>query len=143
MSHNKLRRDQMKSLILYGKISCFIVILMLAYDCSCKIIVFEQSDRQASIFPDYSDVTLPPNIAPANFCINEIADKFIVKIHSRDRDEININSRNGVIKIPSRKWKKLLMACRGTDKIRYICRKKRKLDRIQNYYQSYCERTYR
>ncbi|MCX6302531.1 MAG: hypothetical protein NTW82_10135 [Bacteroidia bacterium] len=73
------------------------------------------SEREAKIFPDYSDVTFPPNIAPANFIIEENAQKYIVKIHSQDKDQITIRSGKGTIRIPARLWKKVLQSCRGGD----------------------------
>jgi hypothetical protein len=70
---------------------------------------------EAAIFPDYSDVTFPPNIAPANFIVREKADRFVVKIHSPEKDEITIISGDGKIQIPEGRWKRLLGTCTGKD----------------------------
>ncbi|OFY64985.1 MAG: hypothetical protein A2V64_12505 [Bacteroidetes bacterium RBG_13_43_22] len=73
------------------------------------------TEREAKIFPDYSGVTFPPNIAPANFIIDEDADKFIIKIRSQDGNEITIASGKRNIRIPGRKWKKVLESSMGRD----------------------------
>ena len=48
---------------------------------SCKTEINENIqniDRKPDIEPDYSDVTIPPNIAPMNFSIREEGDFFNV-----------------------------------------------------------------
>ena len=97
------------------KLSCFTFIFIFTIACTDIKKTCSMVDREAEIFPDYSGVTLPPNIAPANFIINENADKFMVKIHSQGRNEIKITSRKVTIRIPDRKWKKVLESSRGRD----------------------------
>ncbi len=96
-------------------ILCFAIIFFTCISCTDINESCTMSDREAGIFPDYSGVTFPPNIAPANFTINEDADKFIVKIHSQGGNEINIMSGKGTIRIPGRKWKKVLDSSKGRD----------------------------
>lgn len=68
-------------------------------------------DRPANIRPDYNSTVIPPNIAPLNFTIDEDAKSYRVKIYSEtDKDGFEITSRISSIKIPERKWKKLLNA---------------------------------
>ena len=67
---------------------------------------------QADIFPDYSNITIPANISPLNFIINEKADKYIVKFHSEDNHGFIVESINGTITIPVKNWKKILSACK-------------------------------
>ena len=105
----------MKTLISLNKIFSFIAICIVCHACTGNMTSFVQSDREAAIFPDYTDVTFPPNIAPANFMIKENADKFLVKIHSQGKNEITINSGNETIIIPEKKWKKLLQSCKGKE----------------------------
>ena len=74
-----------------------------------------ETNRTASIFPEYYDLTIPPNIAPLNFIIKESGLKFRVEITGETGDPIIMNQRSPKIKIPVRKWKKLLNI--NTDKL--------------------------
>lgn len=69
---------------------------------------FRSLDRAPVIYPDYSGITLPPNIAPLNFIIQESGRKFAVEITAERGRSIRINSRSPKIHIPIRAWKKLL-----------------------------------
>lgn len=64
-------------------------------------------NRLPVIFPDYTYLTIPPNIAPLNFKINEAGDKFEVVI-SCGEQSFSIKSKNGKVIIPDDKWKTLL-----------------------------------
>jgi hypothetical protein len=64
--------------------------------------------RAPVIQPDYSDITLPPNIAPLNFRILEDGDAFRVAISSARGESIRIVTRSPRIQIPSRTWKRML-----------------------------------
>ena len=92
----------------------FIAILVLDA-CTGNIKKYTETDKIAEIFPDYSGVMLPPNIAPINFTINETAKKYLVKISKEGKATISIKSFTGNISIPLSKWKKLLQLCRGED----------------------------
>ena len=105
----------MKLFIPLNRTIFFLSVCILNYSCTGKIDSFTRADREPAIFPDYSGVTFPPNIAPANFIINEKADKFLVKIFSQSKSEIIVTSGNGKINIPERKWKRLLGACKGKE----------------------------
>lgn len=65
-------------------------------------------ERQPAIYPDYTEITIPPNIAPTNFIIKEKADEYYVNISSETDEDINIFSRSANIRIPSGPWKTLL-----------------------------------
>jgi hypothetical protein len=76
-----------------------------------------KTGRQPVIEPDYSDVTIPPNVAPMNFCIKEEGSSFIVIATSATSGyQIKTGSRNGIIRFPQKSWKKLLKNSVG-DKI--------------------------
>ncbi len=74
---------------------------------------FEQINREARIFPDYSGTTVPPNIAPLNFLIKEPGVAFCARISSRWGEVIEVFSRDGVIEIPQRRWRDLLEKNKG------------------------------
>jgi hypothetical protein len=70
-------------------------------------------DRLPVIYPDYTDITLPPNIAPLNFIIQESGTKYMVLIESQRGKAIQIKSRSPKIQIPQHTWKKLLAENNG------------------------------
>jgi hypothetical protein len=83
--------------------------------CSGNLPKYTEADKNVQISPDYSGVTLPPNIAPVNFTINENAKKYLVIISEEGGKTITIKSSTGKIRIPANKWKKLLQRCKGKD----------------------------
>jgi hypothetical protein len=131
------KNKNMKTLKSLCGTSLLMVLFIFSFGCSGKLASYSEEGRDASIFPDYNGVTFPPNIAPANFMIRENADKFRVYIHSRGKDRISINSGNGKVIIPGRKWKKLLQDCRGNDLFTEVYAKKNgkwfKYNTIINY----------
>ncbi len=70
-------------------------------------------ERVPVISPDYSEVTIPPNIAPMNFKINEIGISFFALVTSSNGTKIPIKSKTAIIKFSNREWKKLLENARG------------------------------
>jgi hypothetical protein len=75
---------------------------------------FQVVQRIPAIYPDYSDIIVPPNIAPLNFCIREKGKKFHVNIYS-GTDTIRINRSSGNVEIAPNKWKTLLQNNTGKD----------------------------
>jgi len=69
--------------------------------------------RLARIHPDYSNTVIPPNIAPLNFLLQEQGSLYCVKIHSEQGQTIEVQSQKPQIRIPLRRWKKLLKVNRG------------------------------
>jgi len=64
-------------------------------------------DSLPAMFPDYSGVMIPPNIAPLNFRITDGAEQVITTI-SGNNGSVKIVSFNDRVMIPSRKWSRLL-----------------------------------
>ncbi|MFA5818052.1 MAG: hypothetical protein WC854_02090 [Bacteroidales bacterium] len=92
-----------------------IVLTGLLYSCSGNISDYADESREPQIEPDYSDITIPPNIAPLNFMINEIAEKYKVHFYSLAGEGIIVTSTDKKIKIPAGKWGKILALCKGGD----------------------------
>ena len=69
--------------------------------------------RVPDIRPDYTDLVIPLNIAPLNFEIKEPGKKYFVRLHTSSNQSIEIVSRKSQIKIPLKKWRKLLIANQG------------------------------
>lgn len=67
-----------------------------------------QTGRKPIIDPDYTDVTIPPNIAPLNFIISEPGDYFRVTATNANNFSITIKSSDGIIRFPEKAWRKLL-----------------------------------
>lgn len=83
--------------------------------CSGSIGAYTDENREPKIEPDYTDITIPPNIAPLNFIINEDAKEFKVHIYSLSGDGILVKSTDNRILIPQGKWEYLLKKCKGTE----------------------------
>jgi len=66
------------------------------------------SDLLPVIEPDYSGITIPVNIAPMNFIIKEPGKAFYAEISDGSGGKIRTKSKNGLIRIPGKKWKDLL-----------------------------------
>lgn len=97
------------------KIKHIIIILLyvplapLFVGCSTPTISeFTEQDRAPQLFPDYTDIMIPPNLAPLNFSIQEEGDRFLVDIYGESGEKIVIYQSNSDIRIPLKKWKKLL-----------------------------------
>jgi Tol biopolymer transport system component len=97
-------------------VSLFVIVLMLTA-CSGGQLPKEsaQTDKIPQIFPDYTDLTIPPNIAPLNFIIKEPGGKFAVRISSKKGKEITVSGSNPAIQINESDWRNLLLANPGEE----------------------------
>jgi Tol biopolymer transport system component len=89
----------------------FIGILFFGIGCSATPegrIDIQSVNRAAIVEPEYSDITIPPNIAPLNFSVKESGQDFFVRIQSNHGDPIRIHNSDGNIQIPLDSWKHLL-----------------------------------
>jgi hypothetical protein len=89
-------------------LSIFILLTLLFVRCQKPVGHFDVVEKQPSIFPDYSGITIPPNIAPLNFNINEPGTDFYVEISSTNGDNITLRQNSPKIEIPISKWHDLL-----------------------------------
>lgn len=71
------------------------------------------AQRPPRMVPDYNGTTIPPNIAPLNFVLNEPGARFHVRIHSTQGQPIEVSSRKPSIVIPLKSWQELLRANAG------------------------------
>ncbi len=65
------------------------------------------------IFPDYAGITLPPNIAPLNFRVEEPGSYFRVAMCSTAGTPIVLSDRKGLFQFPAEEWHMLLQANAG------------------------------
>jgi len=80
-----------------------------------NIKTYTDISRSPAIYPDYTDLVIPSNIAPLNFEIKETGEKYFVRVYTSDDQEIEIVSKKSQIIIPLKKWRKLLNANKGKE----------------------------
>jgi hypothetical protein len=73
------------------------------------------------LFPDYTDLVVPCNLAPLNFRIEEAGERFYVKIEAEKGAPIEVMQSVADIRIPLKKWKALLQENKGNDIRMTIC----------------------
>ena len=66
------------------------------------------ANQPPRIKPDYREVTIPPNIAPLNFEIQEPGASYFVQLHGQAGEPIEISSHSPKILIPEKDWHRLL-----------------------------------
>lgn len=90
------------------------IIGMLAALCSCSesVNVSRTLDESPAIFPDYNGVTIPSNIAPLNFSLNEFKEQSRA-VFSAEGQQFEVKGDKGSFVIPPSKWKKLLKSATG------------------------------
>ncbi len=97
------------------------VVVLIGIACfyfSCRHHIIEDyvvAERTASIHPDYTEIVIPPNIAPLNFMVQEAGRRYQVKIYGDQGQAIDITGSKPEIVIPAGPWKKLLDDNRGGD----------------------------
>ncbi|MCY1719485.1 hypothetical protein OU798_03980 [Prolixibacteraceae bacterium Z1-6] len=96
----------------------FISIILLVILAACTDVPDGEisiAGRPAKIYPDYSNLTIPINIAPLNFQVEEKGEAFYVKIKDEKGNELTVSSNNGVFQFSEKKWKQLLNKNVGSD----------------------------
>ncbi len=90
-------------------------ILFLIFSIACSrsaILPDEEIDMIPEIFPDYTDCTIPPNIAPLNFrLINTYDAARIIFKYNNESWEVNANKKQ--FSFPISRWRKMLHAATG------------------------------
>ena len=72
--------------------------------------------RTVKLYPDYTDVTVPPNIAPLNFIVKSNGSEYVVKITGSTSSElISGGSEDGVVQFDSTEWRSMLAKNKGND----------------------------
>ena len=69
---------------------------------------FVALDRAPTIFPDYRDVTIPPNVAPLNFDVQESAARFVTCVFEEGGERPVATFSGKEIRFSQRKWRALL-----------------------------------
>ena len=100
----------------------FLSLSLLFFACSVPEGVRE-SGEEAIIFPDYKGVVIPPNISPLDFKILNDGERYVTTISGEKAGTITV--RGCDVKLPSKEWKALVEANKGSD-IVYTVNVKRK-----------------
>lgn len=96
-----------------GRTGCLSMLLGLLTSCSPQEPVSEQTLKGCPpIFPDYTGVTIPSNIAPLRFALEEEAEKAVAVISGR-KDKLIVDAEDGSFLIPEKKWHELLESSVG------------------------------
>jgi hypothetical protein len=105
-----------KPTFIYAIIVCALIAVSLLYasrNRKVTITQYNSIDFPAKVRPDYAGSTIPPNIAPLNFIIQQKGAGYFVKIFSEKGNPIEIFSKKPTIVIPKRPWHELLDLNRG------------------------------
>ncbi|MDR2496912.1 MAG: hypothetical protein LBD21_07270 [Tannerellaceae bacterium] len=108
----------MKTLLTTAAIISATIGLLLCFN-SCRAEAGDGSsiireDRRPDIFPDYTGIVIPFNIAPMNFRINEPGKKFRLHISAADGSKpIRMESRRSDVRIEPKAWRRLLESSLG------------------------------
>lgn len=92
-----------------------VVVILSCWRCATDATgTLTKADRKPLIVPDYTDVTIPSNIAPLNFSILEEGVSFKVTATSGLTGyQLMINSSDGTIHFPEKSWRRLLKESQG------------------------------
>ena len=71
-------------------------------------------EEHAGMYPDYTGITIPGNIAPLNFRIDEDGEKFAVFLEGSDGQLVRMKQRSGYFRINARSWKKFISGNSGS-----------------------------
>lgn len=88
----------------------FLLLACIASSCIGSYQDAAPSSEPLSIYPDYTDVVVPANIAPLNFNILNEADASVAVLSGAG---MSIQAKGPGIRISEKKWKKLLEQSRG------------------------------
>lgn len=116
--HNTIQKKQGVNIL------SILFILLLFGACSEDISNCRLIDKKVIIYPDYSGITIPCNIASLNFVVKEPADKYVAIYQSEGKELFRVGSGDGTISVSSGKWKNLLNIAKGQEFTIDICLKK-------------------
>jgi len=72
-------------------------------------------NQKPFIFPDYTGIIIPVNIAPLNFEIREEGEDFMATFEGEQGESFSLRARNKAFRIPAGKWASLISANRGSE----------------------------
>lgn len=101
-----------KHLYTNASLPAFLMAIILMVSCSQRDIqIARQLNLEATIYPDYKEVTIPVNIAPLNFSVADSSEYCLIA--KGKESQFQVHSDNGLFDIPQKKWKVLLQENAG------------------------------
>lgn len=100
------------------KIYFFLLALFAFASCAKEVSIPQNATpvkEVAGIYPDYRDITIPPNIAPLNFQVTAKGDNFVGVIQGQGMQLVAGGNEDGKLFLDSTEWRKLLTANKGRD----------------------------
>ncbi|MCF8378042.1 MAG: hypothetical protein K9H49_00605 [Bacteroidales bacterium] len=86
----------------------FIFLVVIATSsCTSEVNEYELTDDLATIYPDYTNITIPRNMGPMNFQIQEEGIDFKAHIYTKT-NSVWVDARENKIIIPQNKWRNLV-----------------------------------
>jgi len=71
-------------------------------------------DKSVQLYPDYTEVTIPCNIAPLNFVVKEDGSDCAVRVSDEKNNSIIVRGGKKMeVRFPEKKWKRLLSENKG------------------------------
>jgi dipeptidyl aminopeptidase/acylaminoacyl peptidase len=77
--------------------------------------VATEAQRAPRLRPDYTELVIPPNIAPLNFVVAEPAARHVVRLADDQGRHLSLPARDGAVVFPARAWRALLAANLGRE----------------------------
>ena len=100
----------------------FLTVLTILASCTRAIEPSSGIGGEPPVYPDCVGVTVPVNIAPLNFKLADSLDhKKVAAVFKAGDESLNVISRNGVIRIPVKKWRRLTQAACGGSMEVMVC----------------------
>ena len=79
-------------------------------------------DEAVRLFPDYTDITVPYNIAPLNFSVSPEQGEVRFAVLEVDGESWQVEASDGQIAFPVKKWRKWMERAKGkTVKVTVVC----------------------
>jgi len=97
------------------KLSAYYLLLLLLAACSAGIPKnSKEIGKPVWLYPDYTELTIPYNIAPLNFVVKENGSDCAVRVSDEKNNSIIVRGGKKMeIRFPEKKWKKLLSENKG------------------------------
>jgi len=104
----------MRRYILYIVYSTLFIIV----GCSPKAEVpsqYAEAGTDVSIYPDYKDIVVPPNIAPLNFIVRDsIGTEYVAHFRGVEAELVAAASEGGTVRMDTTQWRALLTSSKGS-----------------------------
>ena len=90
--------------------------------CQSRIEVAHTLSCPPPLCPDYTEITLPPNIAPLHFCLPDSCRATELQAHfTAGAEEWEATGNHGEVSLPAKKWRRLLQGA-STVTVRLLAR---------------------